>query len=373
MPAGSWWDEKFAIPGRREDFEEARRRGVSQEDLISIAGGSSSLNDFDLSGRRVGTQGEGFGLNETEEQRAARRGGPPVPAPAGPKVAPPFTPNPAAPPPALPPPPVYRIPRPGDTASAHAPSFAPRPNVDIPGPNGAVQSTGQFSGAGAVPRPPGGPAPAPGFRPPPVFRPPPGPTPQFGGQVSPPGPPQPSAEAATNPTAPGPPQPTTQMAPATGAAQPPSPPPPAPATAPTAVAQPPAAPSPLQAPQTQPQAQPAAPGAPTPGGPQPSPGMAVAPAATPVSKLPGPGDLDSLPPGGAMVHPMGTFTRGSDGSASLTLSAQGQQAYRNATVKAIQAFGAHPWANDPNAPKPPVQLGASNYNPITGQWTGGRV
>lgn len=76
--------------------------------------------------------------------------------------------------------------------------------------------------------------------------------------------------------------------------------------------------------------------------------------------------LKQLHPGGFTVAlPYGTMNP--DGT--ITVNPGGEPAYQAAVLKRKQEFGPHPWANDPNAPPPPAELGKPAINPFTGQWS----
>ena len=75
-------------------------------------------------------------------------------------------------------------------------------------------------------------------------------------------------------------------------------------------------------------------------------------------------ELASLPPGTTVTTPYGSI--GADGK--LVPNAQTQARYQQAIVQRRKQFGPHPFANDPNAPPAPVELGKPSFNPFTGQW-----
>lgn len=75
----------------------------------------------------------------------------------------------------------------------------------------------------------------------------------------------------------------------------------------------------------------------------------------------------SMPPGAQIQTPYGSV----DAQGNLIPSPEGAAKYQQAVVSARRSFGPHPWADDPQAPPPPVKLGRKNFNPFTGQWTKG--
>lgn len=101
-----------------------------------------------------------------------------------------------------------------------------------------------------------------------------------------------------------------------------------------------------------------------------APGEQVGTAAQPVFQIghvPSPAELTTLPPGFRVMTPYGeVFPDG-----KLVPSPEGAVKYQQAVVAARAKFGPHPWANDPQAPPPPVRLGGAMINPFTGQWSRG--
>ena len=73
----------------------------------------------------------------------------------------------------------------------------------------------------------------------------------------------------------------------------------------------------------------------------------------------------NMPPGAQIQTPYGSV----DSQGNLIPSPEGAAKYQQAIVSARRSFGPHPWADDPQAPPPPVKLGRKNFNAFTGQWT----
>lgn len=83
-----------------------------------------------------------------------------------------------------------------------------------------------------------------------------------------------------------------------------------------------------------------------------------------LGRVPSPAERASM--GGFQVMtPYGEVLQ--DGS--LVPSAEGAARYQQAMVAARQAFGPHPWSNDPMAPPPPARIGGSMFNPLSGAWS----
>lgn len=98
------------------------------------------------------------------------------------------------------------------------------------------------------------------------------------------------------------------------------------------------------------------------------PGEATPTAVKPVFQIghvPTATELATMPDGFQIMTPYGEVQK--DGS--LIPSPEGAVKYQQAIVQARKQFGPHPWADDPQAPPPPVRLGRSMINPFTGQWT----
>lgn len=126
-----------------------------------------------------------------------------------------------------------------------------------------------------------------------------------------------------------------------------------------------------------PQPQTGAPAAPTPT----SPGTQGAPASpgmvpgasvvgmTTLPTVPQPHEVDQLTPGSYQT-PIGTLVKAADGSSKVVLNEQGVAQYRQRFAEGIRAFGSHPFANDPNAPPPPVNPGGVSYNPFSNAYSG---
>ena len=75
-------------------------------------------------------------------------------------------------------------------------------------------------------------------------------------------------------------------------------------------------------------------------------------------------DISQVPEGVNVMTPYGPMDR----SGNIQFTPDGEVKYREAVVQRRKDFGPHPWAGDPNAPKPPARMGGWMINPFTGQW-----
>ena len=98
------------------------------------------------------------------------------------------------------------------------------------------------------------------------------------------------------------------------------------------------------------------------------PGSSV-PGMTQIPHVPNPQEIATLHPG-SYETPIGTLVKLPDGTSHVVLNQQGQSLYRQRFAESVNAFGQHPFANDPNAPPPPVNPNGPAYNPFSGQWAG---
>jgi hypothetical protein len=126
-------------------------------------------------------------------------------------------------------------------------------------------------------------------------------------------------------------------------------------------------------PPSAPPAQPAgpAPAQPQQGAVQPSMLGQPQPAAV-LSRVPSDSEFAAMGPGATVQTPYGQVVAGQDGKAQVVLDEAGRAAYVAARARATAEFGDMPtWASGPGAPAPPVRVGRQNFNPLTGQWSGG--
>jgi hypothetical protein len=79
-------------------------------------------------------------------------------------------------------------------------------------------------------------------------------------------------------------------------------------------------------------------------------------------------EIANVPQGTGIQTPYGTMER--DGR--LNLSPEGEIKYKQALVQRRKQFGPHPFAADPNAPKPDVRLNGRFFNPFSGLWGGSK-
>ena len=69
-------------------------------------------------------------------------------------------------------------------------------------------------------------------------------------------------------------------------------------------------------------------------------------------------------------NPLGTPVTAPDGSSSMVLSPEGQNAHARESLRSDELFGPHPFSGDPHAPKPVTRPGKPSFNPFFG-WSAG--
>jgi hypothetical protein len=83
-----------------------------------------------------------------------------------------------------------------------------------------------------------------------------------------------------------------------------------------------------------------------------------------MERIPSAAERATIPPGVQVQTPYGMM----DSDGNITPSPEGAVKYQEAVVARQRQFGPHPFAGDPNAPKPPIALGKRSFNPFTGSW-----
>jgi len=81
-------------------------------------------------------------------------------------------------------------------------------------------------------------------------------------------------------------------------------------------------------------------------------------------RVPSSADLTDIPEGVEVETPYGIMDR--EGNHKFT--PEGEVRYKQDMVRRTKEYGPHPFAGDPNAPKPPARLGRVMFNPFSGQW-----
>lgn len=145
---------------------------------------------------------------------------------------------------------------------------------------------------------------------------------------------------------------------------PPPPPPDFPETFPHRPPEPAPVPIAPGSPSTPPGAPTAAPG--DPGQPQPvAPGVSTAPQRPQMVV----GSTTEVPAGVEVDTQIGkAYKDPAVGSVAVTLNSAGKAGYQRALASQLQRFGSYYGSDDPNHPKPPIQLGVPMFNPDTGKW-----
>jgi hypothetical protein len=91
-----------------------------------------------------------------------------------------------------------------------------------------------------------------------------------------------------------------------------------------------------------------------------------------LTRVPTSSEFKALGPGATVQTPWGQVVADEMGEPKLVLDEAGRAAYTAAKSKAILGYGTMPgFAQTPGAPPAPVEVGRANFNPFTGQWSGG--